>query len=98
MIFAPIIAGAAMAVLPFLRGSMIWAAVILAGLPLTGYLGLMVTVSTETEGVGAAAGASMGLVLTVMRLGGIISPPVGNSLAAINNSFAWSASNFNGFS
>ena len=89
MIFATIVIAVAITVLPFLSGSMIWVAVIIAGLPMTGYLGLMVTVSTETEGVGIYAGTAMGLVLTIFRLGGIIAPPLGLSLAETNPKFAF---------
>jgi ACS family glucarate transporter-like MFS transporter len=89
MIAATIVIAAAITVLPFLSGSMIWVAVIIAGLPMTGYLGLMVTVSTETEGVGIYAGTAMGLVLNIFRLGGIIAPPLGLSLAETNPKFAF---------
>jgi cyanate permease len=94
MAMAAIVCAAAAAVLPLLNGPSIWAAVIIMGIPVTGYLGLMVTISTEAEGVGVAAATSMGLVLTIFRLGGIIAPPLGNSLAEANPGspfFLWAA-------
>jgi hypothetical protein len=48
------------------------------------------TTTIETKGVGAAyAGTALGLAITVARLGEIISPLIGNSLATINPSLAF---------
>jgi MFS family permease len=71
--------------LPVLDGPWVWVAMIISGIPLTGYLGVLMTMTTETAGA-LYAGTAMGLVLTVFRVGGVASPPLGNSFAAINPS------------
>ena len=68
-------------------GPMIWAAVIIAGLFRDGFMAIFMTTVIELEGVGAAyAGTAIGLVMIFSGLGGLISPPAGNSLAHINPS------------
>jgi len=66
-------------------GTMVWASVIIAGIVRDGFMAVLMTMIIETEGVGAAyAGTAMGLVSTLSRPGGLVSPPIGNSLANIN--------------
>jgi len=66
-------------------GAMVWVSVILASITRYGFMAVIITMITETEGVGAVyAGTALGLVMTLSRVGGIISPPLGNSLAGIN--------------
>jgi cyanate permease len=69
-------------------GPWVWLAVILAGIVRDGFMAILITMVTETEGVGATyAGTAMGLVFTLSRLSSFASPPIGNSLATINLSF-----------
>ena len=59
------------------------------------YVACSITLSIETEGAGAKyAGTALGLIMSLTRLGAFFAPPIGNSLAVINPSFAfifWSA-------
>ena len=81
--------------LSVVTGPMVWVAVIIAGLAWEGYMASNFTMIMETEGVGVKyTGTALGLMWTLGRLGSIISPPIGNSLATINPSLAfifWSA-------
>ena len=70
--------------LSIVPGSMIWVAVILAGLVRDGFMAILMAAVIETEGVGAAyAGTALGLVMSLSGIGNLISPPLGNSLASI---------------
>jgi cyanate permease len=69
-------------------GPWVWFAVILAGMVRDGFMAILITMVTETEGVGATyAGTAMGLVFTLSRLSSFASPPIGNSLAVIHPGF-----------
>ena len=71
--------------LSFAQGALIWIAVLLAGLVRDGYMAVYFTMVTESKGVGMLfAGTAMGLASTFSRIGGLVAPPVGNSLASIN--------------
>ena len=68
-------------------GTLVWVSVIIAGIFRDGFMAVFITTIIETEGVGPTyAGTAMGLVMTLSRLGGFSSPPIGNSLAGINPS------------
>ena len=74
-----------MGLLSFLDGPLVWGAVILAGMVRDGYMAVFIATVIETEGVGATyAGTAMGLVAIFAGLRRLISPPLGNSLAAIS--------------
>lgn len=76
--------------LSVISGVMVWAVVIIAGIFRDGFVAVFMATTIETKGVGAAyAGTALGLALTVARLGDIISPLIGNSLATINPSLAF---------
>jgi MFS family permease len=67
------------------EGTLVWASVALAGIVRDGFMAIFMTMVMETKGVGAQhAGTAMGMVMVFYRLGGLLSPPLGNSLAAIN--------------
>jgi MFS family permease len=71
--------------LSFAQGALIWVAVLMAGLVRDGYMAIYITMVAESKGVGMLfAGTAMGLASTFSRIGGIVAPPVGNSLASIN--------------
>jgi MFS family permease len=76
-------------------GAIVWPSVIFIGIVQEGLVAVMITLIIETKGVGAMyAGTALGLTMSLTRLGGFFSPPLGNSLAVINPSFAfifWSA-------
>jgi MFS family permease len=68
--------------LPLLGSTMVWVIMIIVGVSRDGFMATALTISTETEGVGVVyAGTAMGLTQTLMSLGGLISPALGNSLA-----------------
>jgi cyanate permease len=70
------------ALLPVMGDAMVWVIMIIVGVARDGFMAIALTISTETEGVGMVyAGTAMGLTQTLMSVGGLISPPLGNSLA-----------------
>ena len=70
--------------LSIVNGIMIWVAVIMAGFVRDGFMAIFMTMIIETEGVGATyAGTAIGLVMSLLALGNLMSPPLGNSLTAI---------------
>jgi cyanate permease len=71
--------------LSFVKGTLIWTSVLIAGIVRDGFMAIFMTMIIETKGVGAKfSGTAMGLVMIFLRLGSLLSPPVGNSLADIN--------------
>lgn len=77
------------------NGAVVWPLVILVGIVQEGMVAVTITMSIETKGVGAMyAGTALGLIMTLTRLGSFFAPPIGNSFAVMNPSFAfifWSA-------
>lgn len=70
--------------LSIVDGKIVWVAVIMAGLVRDGFMAIFMTMIIETKGVKAAyAGTAIGLVISLLGLGNLISPPLGNSLAAM---------------
>lgn len=73
-----------MGLLSFVEGSMVWAAVIIAGIFRDGFMAILMTSIMETKGVGPArAGTAMGLVSVLSSMGQLFAPILGNSIAAI---------------
>ena len=71
--------------LAIVPGPLVWASVIVAGLVRDGFMAVYMAMLTEFDGVGALyAGTAMGLSGTVSRIGGLVAPPLGNSLATYN--------------
>lgn len=69
--------------LALVHGAVIWPAVLLAGVVRDGYMAITMTAMMEVKGVGARyAGTATGFLMAIMGLGAVLSPPVGNSLAA----------------
>ncbi len=81
-------------------GFLIWGAVMIAGVVRDGFMAILMTLIIEIKGVGAAyAGTAIGLVMVFSRLGSLISPPLGNSLADTNLAYPfvfWAALAFLG--
>jgi cyanate permease len=66
-------------------GGLVWVAVMTAGLVRDGFMAILMTMVMETEGVGTKyGGTAIGLSLTLGRLGELLMPPIGNSLASLN--------------
>jgi cyanate permease len=77
------------------NGPAIWIIILLVGVGRDGMMALLMTMSTETEGIGKEySGAAIGLMQSIGRVGPFVSPPLGNSLASISPSapfLVWSA-------
>jgi hypothetical protein len=68
----------------------------LMGVSRDGFMAICLTMSTETKGIGVVyAATAMGMAQTVMNVGSLSSPPLGNSLASPDNMglpfFLWAA-------
>jgi len=73
--------------LSVVAGSLVWASVIISGMFRDGFMAIFMTTAIETEGVGPTyAGTAVGFTLVFLFTGNTISPPIGNSLAAISPS------------
>ena len=71
--------------LALVDGAIIWGAVIIAGFARDGFMAIFMTAIIETKGIGPAyAGTAIGFVMSVLGLGNLLAPPLGNSLAAIS--------------
>ena len=76
------------ALLSVAGNAMVCVLMILMGVARDGFMAVCLTMSTETKGVGVVyAATAMGLAQTVVNVGSLISPPLGNSLASINPGF-----------
>jgi hypothetical protein len=65
-------------------GVLVWIAICLAGMVRDGFMAVFITTITETKGIGPAySGTATGLVMVFSNLGGLLAPPLGNSLAAV---------------
>ena len=86
------------ALLPLVDNAMVCVLMILIGVARDGFMAVCLTMSTETKGIGVVYAASaMGLTQTILNVGSLISPPLGNSLADPSNPaspfpfFLWAA-------
>jgi MFS family permease len=70
------------ALLPLVGDAMVWVIMVLIGVSRDGFMAVALTISTETEGVGVVyAATAMGLTQTILNIGSLSSPALGNSLA-----------------
>ena len=70
------------ALLPVMGDSMVWVIMVVVGVARDGFMAVALTIIIETKGVGAVyAATAMGLTQTLMNIGGLSSPVLGNSLA-----------------
>ena len=83
LVGAALITASGLGLLSIAEGFAIWVGVLLAGSVRDAYMAVFMTTATEAKGVGAIyAGTALGLAMTLSRVGGLIAPPLGNSLAA----------------
>jgi MFS family permease len=72
--------------IPYVNAATVWVLMILAGIFMDGFMSLMTTMLLETEGVGSDySGIALGINFTIIHIGSVSSPPLGNSLEAIND-------------
>lgn len=82
LVAATLMVATGIGLLSIVDGVVIWIAVLMAGAVRDGYMAVFMTTTTELSGVGAKyAGTAIGLAMTLSRVGGLIAPPLGNSLA-----------------
>lgn len=71
--------------LPVVEGTTIIILMILSGIFMDSFMAIIIAQLLETEGVRSLySGTALGIVFTISQIGGIISPPLGNSLASIS--------------
>jgi MFS family permease len=89
-----IITALGMALLPLVSSPVLWVIMIVMGACRDASMALCNTMTVEAEGIGPLySGTAIGLMHTISRFGPIISPPLGNSMAAIypgSPFFLWS--------
>ncbi len=82
LVVATLMLTAGVGLLSVASGAIVWVAVLMAGAVRDGYMAIVMTTITEIDGVGILyAGTAMGLTQALLRVGGLIAPPLGNSLA-----------------
>lgn len=82
MVAASLMTACGIGLLSIVDGVIIWIAVLMAGAVRDGYMAVFMTTITEFNGVRAEyAGTAIGLAMTLSRVGALIAPPLGNSLA-----------------
>ncbi|HEY98680.1 MAG TPA: MFS transporter [Dehalococcoidia bacterium] len=81
--------------IPIVEDGMIWVLILLAGVFMDGFMSLTTTILLETEGVGVKySGTALGIVFTIVHIGSVSSPPLGNSLERIGQQapfFFWAS-------
>jgi hypothetical protein len=95
LVTAAVLTTLSVSLLPLASGGAVWVLVMLAGMLMDGFMAIIVTMLLETEGIGMHfAGVAIGVIFTVSPIGGLISPPIGNSFASISAGtpfFFWAA-------
>jgi MFS family permease len=67
-------------------GVLVWGAVVMAGMVRDGFMAVFFTMTIETDGIGPAyAGTATGFVMIFSGLGGLLAPPLGNSLSTLSS-------------
>lgn len=85
LMVAVLMIGLGTGLLSLVDGVLVWVAVVLAGMVRDGFMAVLMTFTIELPGVGATyAGTASGVVLALSRVGGVIAPPLGNSLAQVD--------------
>jgi cyanate permease len=100
IIIAGSMIAAGIGLLSISQGALVWVAVCLAGLAGDGFMAVLLASVIEIDGVGTAyAGTALGMVMVFSRMGALVAPSLGNSLAEINAGLPflfWSALGFMG--
>lgn len=100
LLLAGLMMGGGVALMVVAEGALVWIAVIMAGVVFDGFMAIFMATVLEIRGVGLLfAGTALGFAGMLREVGGVFSPPLGNSLSAVGPSapFAfWSALSFLG--
>jgi cyanate permease len=100
LLLATLMMGGGAAMMVVAEGALVWVAVVMAGVVFDGFMAIFMATVLEIRGVGLLfAGTALGFAGMVREVGGVFSPPVGNSLTAFGPAvpFAfWSALAFLG--
>lgn len=73
-------------VISLTTGPWVWPVVVAMGLFHDVFMTITITMVVQTAGIGPAlAGTALGISMSVSRVGGFVSPPLGNSLAALGS-------------
>jgi nitrate/nitrite transporter NarK len=71
--------------LPFVHGAGVWALMILAGISFDSFMAVFSAMLFESDYVKPEySGVALGMIFTIGQIGGVITPPLGNSLADTN--------------
>jgi NNP family nitrate/nitrite transporter-like MFS transporter len=85
LVLAALMVAVGVGLLGIVSGGLVWIAVMTAGVVRDGFMAILMTMVIELEGVGPRyAGTAIGLSLTLGRLGELLMPPIGNSLASLD--------------
>jgi len=85
LLAATLITAIGVGLLSVVSGTMVWVSAIMAIIARDGFMAVTITLLMETKGIGVTyAGTALGLAMMLSRVGGVISPPIGNSLASIS--------------
>jgi NNP family nitrate/nitrite transporter-like MFS transporter len=82
MMPAVVVTIVSLGILPFVDGAMVWILMIVSGCLMDAFMAIMTTMIIETEGVRPEyLGTAMGIAFTIAQVGGVLAPPIGNSMA-----------------
>ncbi len=85
LIIASLMIAAGIGALAVVDGALVWPAVIFAGMVRDGFMAIIITVVMELRGIGPRyAATATGFIMANSYLANVLSPPLGNSLAAID--------------
>lgn len=86
MAAAGVLAVTGLIVISLTTGPLVWPMVVLMGLFHDTFMTISITMVVQTAGIGPAlAGTALGIMISLGRVGGFVSPPLGNSLAALGS-------------
>ncbi len=84
LVLGSFLLASAAGLVPFLPDGALFAAMLAGGVMRDAFMSIFITRLMESPGVGPKyAGGALGLAMTGLRLGGALSPPVGNALAGV---------------
>ncbi len=74
-----------LALLPFAGHELVWVLMFFSGIFMDAFMSISMTTLLESKGIELpTAGTALGIVFTIGPIGSVLAPPLGNSLASIN--------------